>query len=123
MKEKEFKERFGVEVEPNYIPQGDEVKIFTAAFESKIPMILKGPTGCGKTRFVQYMAHRLRVPLVTVSCHEDLTAADLVGRFLFKDDQTVWQPDPGPRPVSARRCAMPDSAWRRWRPRSGLSYS
>jgi nitric oxide reductase NorQ protein len=79
---------------PNYVPQGDEAGVFTAAFESRIPIILKGPTGCGKTRFVEFMAHRLEVPLVTVSCHEDLTAADLVGRFLLKSDETVWNDGP-----------------------------
>ncbi len=76
------------------------MKLFTVAFDCRIPMILKGPTGCGKTRFVELMAHRLGLPLVTVSCHEDLTAADLVGRFLFKDDQTVWQD--GPLTLSVR---------------------
>ena len=94
MTEKEFHDRFKIKFEPNYIQQGDEVKLFTVAFNCQIPMILKGPTGCGKTRFVELMAHRLGLPLVTVSCHEDLTAADLVGRFLFKDDQTVWQDGP-----------------------------
>ena len=86
--------QFLVKNRPNYIPQSDEEGVFNAAFESKIPLILKGPTGCGKTRFVEYMAWRLKLPLVTVSCHEDLTAADLVGRFLFKDDQTVWHDGP-----------------------------
>jgi nitric oxide reductase NorQ protein len=94
MTKKEFCERFKVNFKPNYIPQGDEQKLFTASFNCRIPVILKGPTGCGKTRFVEYMAHSLGLPLVTVSCHEDLTAADLVGRFLFKDDQTVWQDGP-----------------------------
>ena len=87
---KEFRLKF----EPNYVPQDDEESIFRAAFASKIPLIIKGPTGCGKTRFVEYMAYALDLPLITVSCHEDLTAADLVGRFLFKDDQTVWQDGP-----------------------------
>ena len=85
---------------PNYIPQGDEETIFRAAFQSRIPVILKGPTGCGKTRFVEYMAHRLNVPLITVSCHEDLTAGDLVGRYLWKDDETIWQD--GPLTLAAR---------------------
>ena len=87
-------EQFRVTAAPNYVPLGDEEEIFRHAFESRIPLIVKGPTGCGKTRFVEYMAHRLDVPLVTVSCHEDLTAADLVGRFLLQDDQTVWQDGP-----------------------------
>ena len=96
----EFLERFKIGVRPNYIPQADEERIFTAAHRCRIPIILKGPTGCGKTRFVEHIAHRLHLPLVTVSCHEDLTAADLVGRFHFKDDQTVWHD--GPLTLSVR---------------------
>ena len=87
-------EQFRVPEAPNYIAQGNEGAVFAAAFRSKIPVILKGPTGCGKTRFVEHMAYTLGLPLITVSCHEDLTAADLVGRYLFKDDQTVWQDGP-----------------------------
>ncbi|MFP4382254.1 MAG: CbbQ/NirQ/NorQ/GpvN family protein [Candidatus Sumerlaeia bacterium] len=87
-------EQFRVRRKPNYIPQGDEANIFRVAHETRIPLIIKGPTGCGKTRFIEYMAHELNLPLITVSCHEDLTGADLVGRFLFKDDQTVWQDGP-----------------------------
>ena len=87
-------EQFRIHLKPNYVPQNDEEKVFRAAFASRIPVILKGPTGCGKTRFIEHMAHALDLPLVTVSCHEDLTAADLVGRFLFRDDQTVWQDGP-----------------------------
>jgi len=85
---------FRLDSEPNYIPQADEEEIFRAAFASKIPLIIKGPTGCGKTRFIEHMAYGLNLPLITVSCHEDLTAADLIGRFLFKDDHTVWQDGP-----------------------------
>lgn len=85
---------FRIKKKPNYIPQNDEEKVFRAAVRSSIPLIIKGPTGCGKTRFIEYMAYSLDFPLITVSCHEDLTAADLVGRFLFKDDQTVWQDGP-----------------------------
>jgi nitric oxide reductase NorQ protein len=87
-------EQFRIEARPNYIPQSNEEQVFAAAFQAKIPLILKGPTGCGKTRFVEYMAHTLDVPLITVSCHEDLTAADLVGRFLFRNNETVWQDGP-----------------------------
>jgi nitric oxide reductase NorQ protein len=87
-------DEFFVPQKPNYIPQSDEELVFRAAYESRIPLILKGPTGCGKTRFVEFMAYKLRVPLITVSCHEDLTAADLVGRFLLKNDETVWQDGP-----------------------------
>jgi nitric oxide reductase NorQ protein len=87
-------DQFRIAQRPNYVPQDDEETVFRVAFESQIPLILKGPTGCGKTRFIEHMAHELDLPLVTVSCHEDLTAADLVGRFLFKDDETVWQDGP-----------------------------
>lgn len=87
-------DQFRIKQRPNYVPQNDEEVVFRVAFESKIPLILKGPTGCGKTRFIEYMAYKLGLPLVTVSCHEDLTAADLVGRFLFKDNETVWQDGP-----------------------------
>jgi nitric oxide reductase NorQ protein len=90
----EVVEQFLVEARPNYISQSNEEQVFAAAFRAQIPLVLKGPTGCGKTRFVEYMAHTLGVPLITVSCHEDLTAADLVGRFLFRDNQTVWQDGP-----------------------------
>lgn len=79
---------------PNYIPQGDEEKTFRAAFQSHIPLIIKGPTGCGKTRFIEYMAYQLQLPLITVSCHEDLSASDLVGKYLWKDEETVWQDGP-----------------------------
>ncbi len=87
-------EQFRIVEEPNYIPFDNEEAVFTAAFRSHIPLILKGPTGCGKTRFVEHMAYQLELPLITVSCHEDLTAADLVGRFLFRDNETVWQDGP-----------------------------
>jgi len=94
MDRKKVCEQFYVKHEPNYVPQADEVSIFRAAFSAKIPLIIKGPTGCGKTRFIEHMAHKLGVPLFTVSCHEDLTAADLVGRFLLKNEQTIWQDGP-----------------------------
>jgi nitric oxide reductase NorQ protein len=80
--------------EPNYQPSGDEVALFEAAHAARLPLLLKGPTGCGKTRFVEYMAWKLQRPLITVACHEDLTAADLVGRFLLDADGTVWQDGP-----------------------------
>jgi nitric oxide reductase NorQ protein len=94
MDTKEVVEQFRVAFKPNYIAQGDEAKLFRTAFESRIPLIIKGPTGCGKTRFIEHMAHTLDLPLITVSCHEDLTAADLVGRYLFRDEETVWQDGP-----------------------------
>ncbi len=86
--------QFLVQQRPNYIPQGDEEAVFRATFESRIPLIIKGPTGCGKTRFIEHMAYEMNLPLITVSCHEDLTAADLVGRYLLKDEETVWQDGP-----------------------------
>jgi nitric oxide reductase NorQ protein len=79
-----------IEKEPFYLENRDEVKIFEAAYDARLPVMLKGPTGCGKTRYVEYMAHRLKRPLVTVACHEDLFASDLIGRFLLKNDETVW---------------------------------
>jgi len=94
MQGKEIIEQFRVPFEPNYIPQGNEEQIFRHAKATGIPAILKGPTGCGKTRFVEHMAWQLHLPLVTVSCHEDLTASDLVGRYLLKDDETLWQDGP-----------------------------
>lgn len=87
--------------EPYYEPQGNEIVLFEAAWRKRLPVMLKGPTGCGKTRFLEHMAWRLRRPLVTVSCHEDLTSADLVGRFLLEGDQTVWQDGPLTRAVKA----------------------
>ncbi|MDO8933440.1 MAG: CbbQ/NirQ/NorQ/GpvN family protein [Rhodocyclaceae bacterium] len=81
-------------VEPYYQPTGDEVKLFEAAFRRQLPVLLKGPTGCGKTRFVEYMAWQLARPLVTVACHDDLTSADLVGRYLLQGEETVWLDGP-----------------------------
>jgi len=94
-------EEYTLKEEPFYLPIRDEIALFQAAFLSKIPVLLKGPTGCGKTRFVEYMAYRLGqelyqrpLPLITVACHEDLTASDLVGRFLLKGEETVWVDGP-----------------------------
>jgi len=83
-------EEYMVKDEPYYLPTGDEVDVFAKAHAQCLPVILAGPTGCGKTRFVEHMAHRLGRPLVTVACHEDLTASDLLGRFLILGDETVW---------------------------------
>ncbi len=80
--------------EPYYLPVGKEVGLFEAAYRGKLPVMLKGPTGCGKTRFIEYMAWRLSRPLITVACHEDLSATDLVGRFLLEGDETVWHDGP-----------------------------
>ena len=87
-------EDFKVEEAPFYLPTGGEVDLFEKAHRACIPVILKGPTGSGKTRFVSYMAHRLGRPLVTVACHEDLTASDLVGRYLLQGDETLWVDGP-----------------------------
>ncbi len=104
--------------EPFYLPIHDEVELFEAACKQKIPVLLKGPTGCGKTRFVEYMAWKLGrpltvvrkadkeggaqgLPLVTVACHEDLTASDLVGRYLLEGESTRWIDGPLTRAVKA----------------------
>ena len=85
--------------EPYYAAQGNEIALFQAAYDNNIPVLLKGPTGCGKTRFMEHMAWRLKRPLVTVSCHDDLTAADLVGRYLIVGGETKWADGPLARAV------------------------
>lgn len=85
---------FLLKEEPYYEPQGDEVSLFESAYNNRIPVLLKGPTGCGKTRFMEHMAWRLKRPLITVSCHDDLTASDLVGRYLITAGETVWVDGP-----------------------------
>ncbi|MEK7872349.1 MAG: AAA family ATPase, partial [Chloroflexota bacterium] len=112
-------EEYVLREEPFYLPVADEVQVFEAAYHAKIPVLLKGPTGCGKTRFVEYMAYRLGrpltvarrkgrrdgeaaengIPLITVACHEDLTASDLVGRYLLEGDTTRWIDGPLTRAV------------------------
>ncbi len=109
-------EDYAVHEEPYYLPIGDEVELFQTAYEQRIPVLFKGPTGCGKTRFVEYMAFKLgrpvtrvsrgdgdtvdhRMPLITVACHEDLTASDLVGRYLLDTDGTRWVDGPLTRAV------------------------
>ena len=84
---------------PFYSPQSNEITLFEHAFRHQLPVLLKGPTGCGKTRFVRHMAARLGLPLYTVACHDDLTAADLVGRHLLQDGDTVWNDGPLTRAV------------------------
>ncbi|MCS3802846.1 nitric oxide reductase NorQ protein [Chromobacterium alkanivorans] len=84
---------------PFYQPQGAECELFEAAWRQQLPVLIKGPTGCGKTRFVAHMAARLGLPLITVSCHDDLSAADLVGRHLIADGATVWCDGPLSRAV------------------------
>jgi nitric oxide reductase NorQ protein len=85
---------YRIRLEPYYQAIGDEVAVFEAAYVSRLPVMLKGPTGCGKTRFVEYMAWRLQRPLITVAAHEDMTAADLSGRYLLARDGTVWHDGP-----------------------------
>jgi nitric oxide reductase NorQ protein len=107
--------------EPFYLPVSDEIQLFEAAYEQRLPVLLKGPTGCGKTRFVEHMAYRLGrpltvlkrgntpaedetvggLPLVTVACHEDLTASDLVGRYVLEGEETKWIEGPLSRAVKA----------------------
>ncbi|MEQ1597751.1 MAG: CbbQ/NirQ/NorQ/GpvN family protein [Methylotenera sp.] len=84
---------------PFYQSHGSEVELFERAWRNKLPLLIKGPTGCGKTRFVAHMAAKLGLPLHTVACHDDLTAADLVGRHLIVDGQTVWSDGPLTRAV------------------------
>ena len=91
--------REGAAAAPFYLPLADECEIFEAAFRHRLPLLLKGPTGVGKTRFVAHMAARLGRPLHTVACHDDLSAADLVGRFLLKGGETVWVDGPLTRAV------------------------
>ena len=105
-------EEYIIQVEPYYRDVGDKIELFEAAYRQHLPVLLKGPTGCGKTRFIEYMAWRLgrpltvvkkkgkaeengsRIPLVTIACHEDLTASDLVGRYLLEADGTRWMDGP-----------------------------
>lgn len=84
---------------PFYAAQGAECALFEHAFERRLPLLIKGPTGCGKTRFMEHMAWRLQRPLITVSCHDDLTSSDLVGRFLVKGGETLWVDGPLARAV------------------------
>ncbi len=103
---------YALREEPYYLALGNEVDLFLAAYQARLPVLLKGPTGCGKTRFVEHMAHllyrgscsnpdrdQIANPLQTVACHEDLSATDLVGRFLLRGDETVWQDGPLTRSV------------------------
>jgi nitric oxide reductase NorQ protein len=85
--------------EPYYLPVGDEIAVFEACHARRLAVMLKGPTGCGKTRFVEHMAWRLRRPLITVACHDDLAANDLTGRFLLLGGETVWRDGPLARAV------------------------
>jgi len=84
---------------PYYLPSGEEAAVFEQCHARNLAVMLKGPTGCGKTRFVEYMAWRLGRPLVTIACHDDLSASDLIGRFLIRHDGTAWQDGPLTRAV------------------------
>ena len=93
-------QQYIIKEEPYFEPVGNEIELYEAAYNARMPMMLKGPTGCGKSRFVEYMAWKLKRPLITVACNEDMTASDLVGRFLLDKDGTKWQD--GPLATAAR---------------------
>lgn len=93
-----------IEQEPFYLAVGKEVELAEAAYRSRLPLLLKGPTGCGKTRFMQYMAWKLQRPLVTVSCHDDLSTSDLVGRYLIRSGEAIW--NDGPLTLAVRAGAI-----------------
>lgn len=95
---------FFIASEPYYRPIGDEIEIYEAAYRERLPVMLKGPTGCGKTRFLEHMAWRLRRPLITVAASEDMTAADLVGRYLLLSGETLWRD--GPLTIAVREGAI-----------------
>src|SRR4051812_42573894 len=90
--------------EPYYLAAANEVDVFTRCHQRGLPVMLKGPTGCGKTRFIEHMAWRLERPLVTIACHDDLSASDLTGRYLIRGDETVWVD--GPLTTAARLGAI-----------------
>ena len=94
------KEQYRIQQEPFYQPQHDEIALYEAAYEARMPVMIKGPTGCGKSRFIEYMAWKLGRPLITVACNEDMTASDLVGRYLLDANGTRWQD--GPLTTAAR---------------------
>ncbi len=94
------KEQYKVHSEPYYQAQGKEVQLYEAAYRNRLPVMVKGPTGCGKSRFVEYMAWKLNKPLITVACNEDMTASDLVGRYLLEANGTRWLD--GPLTTAAR---------------------
>ncbi len=93
-------DQYRINNEPYYEPVGRELELYTSAYDVRMPMMIKGPTGCGKSRFVEHMAWKLGKPLITVACNEDMTASDLVGRFLLDKDGTKWQD--GPLTTAAR---------------------
>jgi len=93
-------EQYMIKDEPFYQAQSNEVALYTAAYRKRLPVMVKGPTGCGKSRFIEYMAWKLGKPLITVACNEDMTASDLVGRYLLDADGTRWLD--GPLTTAAR---------------------
>jgi nitric oxide reductase NorQ protein len=95
---------YRIAAEPYYQPLGNEVATFQAAYAERLPVMLKGPTGCGKTRFIEHMAWQLGIPLITVAAHEDMTAADLAGRYLLEPTGTVWHD--GPLTLAVRNGAI-----------------
>lgn len=96
--------QFKIELEPFYESQANEVALYTAAYNARLPVMVKGPTGCGKSRFIEHMAHKLGKPIITVSCNEDITASDLIGRFLLDANGTKWVD--GPLTLAARYGAI-----------------
>ena len=96
----EISNQYKITKEPFYQPQADEVELYSAAYASRLPIMIKGPTGCGKSRFIEHMAWKLNKPLITVACNEDMTASDLVGRYLLDTNGTRWLD--GPLTVAAR---------------------
>jgi len=93
-------DQYKITEEPFYEAQGDETALYTAAYEERLPVMIKGPTGCGKSRFIEHMAWKLGKPLITVACNEDMTASDLVGRYLLDSTGTRWLD--GPLTTAAR---------------------
>ena len=83
-----------IKKEPFYLPTGKEIEVFEAGFNKKLPLLLKGPTGTGKSRFVEYMAWKMDKEIITVACHEETSATDLIGRFILKGTEAVWQDGP-----------------------------
>jgi nitric oxide reductase NorQ protein len=100
----DFVKQYVIQQEPYYRAVGDEIELFEAAYAARMPMMLKGPTGCGKTRFMEYMAWKLGKPLITLACNEDMTSSDLVGRFLLDANGTHWQD--GPLTLAVRNGAI-----------------
>jgi nitric oxide reductase NorQ protein len=100
----DFIQQYVIRQEPYYRAVGDEIELFEAAYAARMPMMLKGPTGCGKTRFMEYMAWKLGKPLITLACNEDMTSSDLVGRFLLDANGTHWQD--GPLTLAVRNGAI-----------------